>query len=144
MRQLWIFRVSGGEPFQIKVKGNPVMRHDGGSESILRTLCTDEQAAELEREMVTHGAQVRAHNPRETEEDKFERRNLLSFIGGDRNFPSPRCPECAWFDPHLVSLCGAGVAPGGEGWEDEAVTIAMDHPKFKEDFGQCPLREGFQ
>jgi hypothetical protein len=141
-RQLWIFRVSGGQPFRIQVKGSPAMKHDGGTESILRTLCTDEQAGTLEQEMRSFGGRVSAYAPRETKEQKAERQNVMSLLGGDRPFPSARCPECSWFDPHLESLCGAGIAPGGEGWADEVVlgTLKAD-PKHRTDFDQCPLRQ---
>lgn len=140
-RELWIFEVLGGEAFEMKVKGSPVMRHDG-KRSILRCLCTDEQAAELKATMKGHRCQVQSNSPRETEEQARERENLLAVLGGDRPFPCERCPECAWFDPHLESLCGAGVADGGRGWEAPAVEGAMTNDKFRSDLESCPLREG--
>jgi hypothetical protein len=118
------------------------MRHDGPGESILRALCTDEQARELESMMITYGGRVTAHGERETPEQTAERRNTLSLLGGERVFPCIKCPECAWFNPHLESLCGAGIAPGGEGWEDAVISTAMEMPKHRSDFEQCPLREG--
>lgn len=139
MKQLWIFQVSQGDPFKIQVKGNPIMAHDG-RQSILRCLCTDEQATELVTEMESHGCKVSSHSAQETPEQTAERKNIMQVLGGDRPFPCTRCPECAWFDPHLDSLCGAGFAKGN-GWDDDAVTGSMSNEKFKGDFEECPLRE---
>ena len=139
-REFWIFEVIGGESFDMQVKGNPVMRHDG-KRSILRSLCTDEQAAELEEEMKGRGCRVKSNSPRETDEQREERDNVLAVLGGDRSFPCVRCPECAWFDPHVDGLCGAGLAHGHPGWDDPAVSAAITNDKFRADFETCPLRE---
>lgn len=140
-KKLWIFRVSGGEPFRITPKGNPPMIHDGGAEGIVKCLCTEDQAAELEAEMASHGVSVSKHCPTETPEQKQERKDLLQVLGGERNFPCGRCPECAWFDPHLESLCGAGLAFGKPGWDAGTVKGSMASEKFRGDFAACPLRE---
>lgn len=139
-RKLWIFQVSAGESFRLTPDGNPPMVHDGGR-SILRCLCTADQADQLQVEMESHGCKVTANCPSETPEQTAERRNVMQVLGGERNFPSPRCPECAWFDPHLESLCGAGLAFGGNGWDDDAVQGSMASEKFRDDFAACPLRE---
>lgn len=139
-RQFWIFRVSGGDPFKVQVKGNPPMRHDGGAESVLRTLCTEEQAQALKREMANHGCRVWAHSPVETDAQKRERANVLSLLGGDRPLPCVRCPECAWFDPLLESLCGAGRGQG-DGWSPEALEAVAGIAKYEVDLGLCPLGE---
>lgn len=141
-RKMWVFRVSGGRPFRIQPKGNPHMVHDGGAESLLKCLCTEEQAGQLEAQMAEHGCTVSKHCPTETAEQKEERKNLLEVLGGERNFPCPSCPMCAWFDPHIESLCGAGLAFGKSGWEDAAIQGAMTSEKFQADFEACPLREG--
>jgi hypothetical protein len=140
MKQLWVFRVSGGESFKLQVKGNPAMVHDGGNEVLLRSICTKKEAAALVVEMEAHGCRVTSHSTQETPEQSAERQNIMQVLGGERPFPCIRCPECAWFDPHLDSLCGAGLAKGN-GWDDDAVTGSMSSEKFKEDFQECPLRE---
>lgn len=142
MKQLWIFRVSGGEPFQIQVEGNPPMNYDGRPEAILRTLCTEDQAMALEAEMLTHGCTVEASSPSETPDQKTRRQNIMQALGGDRVFPCPQCPSCAWFDPEIDSLCGAGFSHAGPGWEDVAVEGAMKNERYAADFAACPLREG--
>lgn len=139
-RQLWVFRVTGGDAFDLQVKGNPRVRHDGGAESVLRALCTRDQADELATEMRRRGCRVETYGGGETPEQKEERRNVMAVLGGERAFPCVRCPECAWFDPHIHSLCGAGVAPGGEGWDDDAVEGAMSNPRHRDDLDACPLR----
>jgi|GEM_PF-1571576 len=138
-REFWIFEVLGGQSFDMRVTGNPTMRHDG-NRSIVRCLCTDEQAAELEDEMRRRGCRVRSNSPREDDEQAHERENLLAVLGGERAFPCERCPECAWFDPHLESLCGAGFAVAGRGWETSARDGAMTNQKFRDDCEACPLR----
>jgi hypothetical protein len=137
-REFWIFEVIGGEEFDLRVKGNPAMRHDG-RRSIVRCLCTDEQAVELEEEMKRRGCRVRANSPRETEEQAHEREDLVGVLGGERSLPCERCLQCAWFDPHLDGMCAAGMV--GLGWTSEAVHQVMTREKFRADFESCPLRE---
>lgn len=137
-RKLCVFRVTGGEPFRIQVKGNPVVKHDGGADSILRVLCTDEQAHALEKEIRSHGCRVFVNLPVETEDQKRERKNVLTVLGGEKPFPCVRCPECAWFDPHLEDLCGAAIV--GSGWDAESIDGASRNEKFREDLTLCPLR----
>lgn len=143
MKQLWTFRVSGGKPFRIQVKGNPIMTHDGGTEALLKCLCTHNEATKLEAEIRSHGCTVEGHSPHETAEQQEKRRNLLHVLGGEQTFPCVACPECAWFEPVLVSLCGAGLSPMGDGvgWEPEVIEGAMKNEKFASDFQACPLQE---
>ena len=140
-RKLWIFQVSGGEPFRLTPRGNPPMVHDGGGVAILRCICTAEQADEFQAVMEGHKCTVTVNCPSETPEQTAERKNVMQVLGGQRNFPSQRCPECAWFDPHLESLCGAGLAFGAEGWDDAAIEGSMSRETFRDDFAACPLRE---
>jgi hypothetical protein len=117
------------------------MVHDGGAEGLLKCLCTTEQANELEAEMRSQGCTVSKNCPTETPEQTQERKSLLEVLGGERNFPCLKCPTCAWFDPHIESLCGAGLAFGKPGWEETAVQGVMSSKKFRDDFETCPLRE---
>lgn len=142
MRQLWIFRVSGGDPFHLQVQGSPPLHYDGRPETLLRTLCTQAQAMVLEAEMRSHGCSVEAHCPNEGPDQKAKRQNIMHVLGGERVFPCVRCPECAWFDPGIDSLCGAGFSPTGPGWEPETVEGALSDEKHAQDFQRCPLREG--
>lgn len=140
-RKLWVFRVSGGDSFKMQIKGNPVMEHDGGPQSILRALCTEEQAGEVVEGMKAYGATAVGHCSSETLEQRKERKGLLQVLGGERNFPCQKCPECAWFDPHLESLCGAGFAFGKPGWDQDTVEGSLTSDKFREDYEECPLRK---
>lgn len=143
MRQLWIFRVSGGEPFKLQVKGNPIMKYDGRPNAILQTLCTHAQALTLETEMRTYGCTVEAHCPDESAEQAEKRKNVMHVLGGERTFPSLKCPECAWFDPSIDSLCGAGFSTMGDhkGWDDDTMEGVMTNAKYAADFAECPIRE---
>lgn len=136
-RKLWIFLVVGGESFAVQVQGNPVMRHEGGR-SLLRCLCSDAQADDLERTMREHGADVTRNCPSETAGQRREREHVLAVLGEGRPFPTPRCPSCAWLDVQLASLCGAGLARG-EGWEEPVVKEAFLRDKFGADYHACPL-----
>lgn len=138
-RKLWVFRVSGGAPFQIKVKGNPIMKHDGGAEDLLKALCSEDQAQDLIQEMESRGCKVLAHCATESKEQKKERQNVVQILGDGKVFPCQRCPQCSWFDPHIESLCGAGKAFSQPGWDKEAVRAALQQKKFKEDLDYCPL-----
>jgi hypothetical protein len=139
-RRLWVFLVTGGTPFEMQVHGNPIMSHDGGR-SILRSLCTDAQVADIEETMRRHGCSVTSSCPSESAEQRAERGHVLAIMGADRPFPTARCPECAWFDAQVESLCGAGVTPEGEGWDDSVVESAMATAKHRADFEACPLRQ---
>jgi len=141
MKQLWIFKVTGGDPFRLQVKGNPVLEHDGGANNVLQTMCTRPQALALEAEMQAKGARVEANCPSETAEQKEQRKNLLKVLGNDRVFPSAKCPECSWFDPMIVSLCGAGFSFSGPGWDDDTMKGVMSNEKYAADFESCPIRE---
>ncbi|TFH64299.1 MAG: hypothetical protein E4G90_08380 [Gemmatimonadales bacterium] len=106
----------------------------------MRSLCTDAEAKRVVTEMESHGGKIVAHSPREEEESKEERTNLLKIMGDNPVFPCELCPECAWFDPHLPGLCGAGRAYNSDlKWEPEALTAMMEKEKFKEDFDLCPI-----
>lgn len=144
MKQLWIFRVSGGEPFRLQVKGNPIMVYEGHPESLLKALCTEPQAMVLEAEIRAKGCTVEANCPTESAEQKEKRQNIMHVLGGEHTFPCVKCPECAWFDPTIGSLCGAGLSSMGDGvgWDDPAFQGVMTNPKYEADFDSCPLREG--
>jgi len=140
MKQMWIFRVSGGEPFELTPKGNLPMRYEGQAETLLRCLCTQLEATVLENHMRSYGCEVEAHSPQETAEQKERRTNIMHALGGDRVFPCVRCPECAWFDPEIESLCGAGFSQKGPGWKPEAIEGVMTNPKYAADFQACPIK----
>ena len=141
MKQLWTFHVTQGDTFDLQVKGNPVMRHDG-RQSILKCLCTEEQARELEEKMKSFGCGVEANCPRETSEQREERAQLLALMGDGRSFPCEKCPECAWFDPFIEGLCGAGFSSKlrTPSWEDEVIEERLSDDKFRADWDACPLR----
>jgi hypothetical protein len=140
-KYLYIFRVSGGKPFVLQVKGNPSMKYDGRPECLLRTLCTEEEANQLLTIMrEDFGCDVQCNDPLITPAQAEAKRNVMTVLGSDRPFPTKECPGCAWFDPELLSVCGAGLAQG-QGWEDEAVRGALSSPRFQEDFNKCPLNE---
>jgi len=137
-RKMWVFLVAGGESFAVQTRGNPAMRHDG-SRSLLRCLCTDVEASVLEETMRRHGATVSRSCPDESAEQRSEREHVLSLLGDGRPFPCTRCPECAWFDPHVEGLCGAGLA-GAPGWTADAIASAKRIGRHHEDFKSCPLQ----
>jgi hypothetical protein len=143
MRQLWIFRVSGGEPFELQVKGNPVMKYDGRPNSILRTLCTRAQAMALEAEIRSRDCTVEGNCPDESPAQKEKRQNIMHVLGGELTFPAVKCAECAWFDPGIPSLCGAGFSTIGDrkGWDDDAMKGVMTNEKYAADFASCPIRD---
>lgn len=138
-RDLWTFRVTGGLPFRLQIKGNRPMVHDGGAESILKSVCTKSQAVRVTHEMKEHyGCRAEMICNQMTPAQRRERKNSLQVLGGDRVFPSANCPGCSWFDTSLDSLCGAGLAKG-EGWENEVVEGLRFQGKFEEDLAKCPL-----
>jgi len=138
-KQFWIFTVTGGEPFKIQIKGNPTQSHHGGT-SVLRAIMLDEHVPALEVELRSHGGHVQSNSPREDEETKAERSNMLSVLGEDTVFPCIQCPECAWFDPYLPGMCGVGQGHVPEShWDVQAIQERMTVPKYAEDQARCPL-----
>lgn len=139
-RALWIFAVTSGRPFALKVKGNPMMKHDG-RRSVLRCLCTDEEAKTLIAEMETYECRVVANSPREDAEQKAKRQNLFAILGQDVIWPTQKCPGCAWLDPEVEGMCGAGMLrwKGFQGWGDEAIQERLTVDRFATDFFHCPL-----
>lgn len=138
MKQLWTFHVRQGESFAIQVKGNPVMRHDG-KVSLLKCLCTEQEAETLEKEMIGHGCQVEKHCPHEDAKQKEQREHVLSFMGDGRSFPCEKCPECSWFDPSIEGLCGAGMFTNDSAWENKTIEQQLSDKKFRQDWETCPL-----
>lgn len=133
MKRFWIFVVTGGEPFEIEIKGNPRQIHDG-QRSILRALITDEQAPEVEERIRSYGATVMTNSPREDDQAKEERRNLLNLSEQENTLPCARCLECSYFDTSLVGLCGAGRGfEPGESWDPVVLKNAS-----KQDLELCP------
>lgn len=127
-RTLWIFDVRGGSPFSLCIPGSPPCMHDGGR-SLLRFLCTEEEARGIREQVVSSGARiVVGHSPRETVEQKRERFALFGC------WPTEKCPSCSWFDPAQPGLCGAGM--NGEG---TAVGDAKVSAKMTKDLAECPL-----
>lgn len=141
MKQLWIFHVTQGGSFDLQVKGNPVMSHDG-RQSILKCLCTLDQARKLEEKMKSFGCGVQSKCPSETKEQREERDNLFAILGDEQSFPCKRCPECAWFDPYLEGLCGAGFSSKMRTprWEDDVIEERLGGEKHLADWDVCPLR----
>lgn len=139
-RYLWIFSVTGGEPFRIQVQGNPAMVHKG-TRSVLRCLCTDSQADELVAKMREHGGKIVTNSPRETPEQRVERNNVFAVLGPDTVWPTNQCPQCAWLDPEVPGLCGAGMLrwKGFEGWDREIILERLAIDKFETDRESCPL-----
>lgn len=143
MKQLWIFRVSGGEPWDKHLQGNFPMVYDGTPNSILQTVCSRDQAMQIEAELLANGCTVEANCPDESEDQKNKRKNIMHVLGGERTFPCVECPSCAWFDPSISSLCGAGFSMMGDkaGWDDDAMKGVMTNEKYAADFASCPLKE---
>ena len=120
------------------------MKYDGHPQAILQTLCTRVEAMVLEAEMRLKGCTVEANCPDENAEQKAMRKNVMHLLGGDKTFPCEKCPGCAWFDPTINSLCGAGFSTMGDrqGWDDDAMKGVMASEKYTADFARCPIREG--
>jgi len=138
-KQFWVFNVVGGKSFALKVKGNPIQRHDGGR-SIMRVLCSDPEAQTVLDTIESHGGVAKAHSPRESEEQKELRSNMLKIMGDNPVFPCEKCPSCAWLDPYLPGLCGAGRAYDSVlSWEPEVLAGMLEEPKHKKDYDECPI-----
>jgi hypothetical protein len=140
-RYLWIFHVVGGEACKVQVDGNPTMKHDG-NRSVLRCLCTDTQAEVIVQAFKDAGASVETNSPREAPEQTEERENLFAVLGGDTEaWPTPNCPNCAWFDHQVEGLCGAGMLAwkGLPGWGPDVVAQRLAGDKHAQDYKSCPL-----
>ena len=139
-KHLWIFVVVGGDSFRIQIKGNPAQCHDG-SRSVIRAIISDSMAPDVEQELASHGGTVTLKNsPREEEDAKKARQNLLNVMSENPVLPSERCPNCSWFDPYLKGYCGAGRGyDAQERWEDVVFNEQMKARDFKQDFDDCPI-----
>lgn len=137
-KQFWIFEIVGGEPFKIGIPGNPVQNHDG-ERTLIRCLIFDSQVKEVQAQLVSSGGKLTLSNsPRETEEDRDQRQNLLKILGEDTALPCAQCPECSWFDPYMVGLCGAGRSyTTKETWA--SFTEQLQVPKYQKDYESCPI-----
>lgn len=139
-RYFWVFEVRGGKPVNVQPRGNPVMRHDGAS-SLLRCLCTDAESEQLKVAFEAVGASVKKHSPRETTDQTAERQNLLAVFSGEQVWPTAQCPRCAWLDPQVAGLCGAGLVDRDlPGWGPVVIKSRLLQERPSLDYETCPLR----
>jgi hypothetical protein len=138
-KEFWVFTITGGKRFALNVKGNPTQTHDGGT-TVMRFLCSAGEAESTFGIIEKYGGKVKSHNPRESEEQKEMRANMLSISGDDAVFPCELCPKCSWFDPYLPGLCGAGRAYNSVlSWEPKVLESMLEEPKHKKDYDACPI-----
>jgi hypothetical protein len=141
-KQFWVFTVIGGKNFALNVKGNPTQQHHGET-TVMKFLCSDGEAESTQAIMEKYGGKVTSHSPRESDDQKEMRDNLLSISGDEAVFPCELCPTCSWFDPYLPGLCGAGRAYNSVlSWEPKVLEAMLEEPKHKKDYDAClvPLK----
>lgn len=143
-RDIWTFRLTGGEPVDASV-GWPYavptnLAHGGrGVTSIWTLLLTGEEAEGTERILVDRGVRVTRWCEVETPEQEADRDRLRAAQAGEVTFRTPRCPNCFWLD---VLLDPAGPTCGFDQWPAETVDSALAaHERATDDLRLCPLWE---
>ena len=136
MSDIWTFHLRGGGPVSFQPPGNPVATHNGGT-SVFHLMLTHEQVQDIQNNLEAGGVRVRAWpSPKQTEEQRAERRELLGVDREDAVYPSTDCMTCFWFDPLCEGFCGY------QGWPPEAVQQALvSHEAAVEGYEKCPVRE---
>jgi hypothetical protein len=139
-RQYWVFKVTGGQDFDFQIKGNPIMKYRTPM-SLLKAICTESQAETAAEILREQGCKVEFHTPSETEDQKVERKSVFAILGDGVTFPSVKCPECPWLDPHIEGFCGAGFAQQGKGWDKDAIRERLRVVEYRKAWKECPLLE---
>lgn len=121
------FVIRGGEPFEIKAKGNPPGLHNGNV-TVLPLLCTEVEKEHIEKFIISQGAMVSTKSLEAPREDTPR----LSL-------PCEECGLCPWLDIELDGLCGAGFN-NNVGWHPTVKDKMREDATFLEKERECPLQ----
>lgn len=133
---IWVFRLSGGEPFVglVSIPGTmPVQISHTGKATVHTLGLSEAEAATLGQFLQTKGIQVyweaQEVNPEQQEE-------ISRLHDSEVVFLTPKCPTCFWLD-----ILSPKSSCGVEGWTQEMVDDSLDdHEKAVTDLMECPLR----
>jgi hypothetical protein len=125
----------GGSNFELRLPGNPLVRHRGGH-TVAHLLLSEEEKSWINQSFAELHPKVEIilrEQDGQDEEQKREREILLGIGQQDRVFLSATCPSCYWFDPMVSNACGFF------GW-DVGKRIAFAETELgKKAVQDCPL-----
>ena len=124
--------VSEGEPFQLRLKGNRPLEHEGGVTSIFHPVLTEEELQLLEGELRAYGGTVKSTTTDETEEQKRIRSRRVGAT--PVVYACERCPSCTF-------LSYKGDPCGLLSFEREEVQALLQTERGVRDLGECPVRD---
>ena len=127
--------ILGGDPFAVRVPGNPPLRHDG-TRTIVPIYGSEETISKVYAIGQNHGCHIKVTSQGETPEARAERQAFLDAQSPDAVFPSIKCPGCYWFDLMLESNCGLDV---DDGWPEETVAAGRESEVGAECEAECPV-----
>lgn len=124
----------GGDPFDIRLPGNPLVRHTGGT-TVANVLLND-HLVEVIRSLLSESpnttVEIRPVDG-QSETQRAERETLLGIGQQDRVWPSLACPNCFWLDPLTPTGCGATE------WDAAMRETALTMPVAKKALSVCPV-----
>lgn len=125
----------GGSPFDIRLPGNPLVRHDGGT-TVVSLLLNDYLIGSIQSFMADLPDTKTEIRPvdGQTKEQRAEREVLLGIGQENRVWPCVACPSCFWLDPLTPSGCGAND------WDADIKAEAMTMVVAANDLAACPVR----
>lgn len=140
-RDVWTFRLTGGEPIDAGVSWPHAvptnLSHGGrGVTSLWTLLCTEQEAEATEEVLASKGVRVLRWCEVETEEQRRDRDRLRAAQAEGAVFRTPRCPSCFWLDVAAADEPQCGFVT----WPRETVREALAaHERAVGDLGACPL-----
>jgi len=112
--------LTGPNPFQFQLKGNPSIDHQGGT-TVAHVVITADEAKKIKGLAFLHGAEATVEPMEgENEEQQATRRARLGLSPG-KAMLDPMCAVCPWFDPYQK-----GSSCGRKSWAPESVETLLE------------------
>lgn len=133
---LYVVTIRGSRDLDLRLPGNPVVKHQGSRGVTLATLMLDEHLLKSLSELADGFPDVKVELRRMDEQTKAqqEERDILMGVGQeDRVWLSSSCPSCFWLDPLTPSGCGA------RDWGDDSKKAALQMQVAADNLASCPV-----
>ena len=116
-KKVYNLEIKGGNPFQMEVKGSPLIEHDGRKTFHL-VLLSEDQYKELKNHLTSIGVEV-----------------VHQFAGSNKvcSPQTPKCVECRFYIAAADSSCGMDI------WTDDEVQGYLSSERARKDLSLCPL-----
>ena len=132
MPKLVTYKITGGSPFTLELPHNPNIEHKGGV-STGHLYLNEEEIGAIMLSLNAYGVTLEFWDmAKQTLEQEKEREVLAGKFKEETIFHNSECPECAWFDPLTIRLCGLSD------WPPESIKVLLEKSHHKSHQDKCP------